>query len=194
MVEPDRVQPDSGKVMIVAERVHGVVGGIDDAVIVAVAFLHARLEHSYNRKAHAIDSYFLTDGLHTGKKFVFCFGADHNTMGVTEIVGFVEETAFVDAERPNILERGIHSKHLHVKSTRTILDQTLKFSRAGAMLCQSHHVTNQLNVVVGEANRHASLVSAGLLRSPARINSHSGRAERIPDVADRAPEAFAISQ
>ena len=51
--------------MIIAERVHGVVCRINYAIVIAVGFLHTRLEHAHNLKTGAIDANGFANGGNT---------------------------------------------------------------------------------------------------------------------------------
>src|ERR1700686_3336448 len=111
MVKARRVEPYAIEIMVVLEDIHGVVGNIDDAVVVVVALLHARGAYANYFKGHAIDADGLADCGHTGEKFVACFRRDDGIETVLHVIRVVEKTSLLDVEIPYVLDRRVEPHH-----------------------------------------------------------------------------------
>src|SRR6266700_1513016 len=114
---------------------------------------------------------------------------------MAQIVGFIEESAYINAQRPDVSHRGINAGSLKLESAIAILYvRSFHMSNARDVSGERNNVTHHLNVLVGETDSHARLVAARLLRSPARINTDRGCAERLPDILNGAHKSLAISK
>src|ERR1700751_4407146 len=100
MVKASRVKPHPVGVVVVLEDIHGVVGDIDDAVVVVVALLHAGRSYPNYFKRDAIDADGLADRGHTGKKLVACLRRDDGIETVLHVIRVVEKTSLLDVEIP----------------------------------------------------------------------------------------------
>src|ERR1700680_4671535 len=104
MVKARRVEPYAVEIMVVLQDIHGVVGDIDDAVVVVVALLHARGSYADYFKRDAVDADGLADCGHTREELVARFRRDHGIEPVLHVIGVVEKTALLDVEIPYVLD------------------------------------------------------------------------------------------
>ena len=180
--------------MVVLEHIHGVVGDVDDAVVVVVALLHARRAHADHFKRHAIDANRLADCGHAGEKLVPRFRGDDRIKSVLHVVGVVQKSSLIDVEIPNCLDRRVESHHRKRKRAIVVLDRGIFLQHADDMAAERNIVAQQFDVVVGEANLDAGLVASRLLRSASGKHSHGSRAETLKDGLDGLAEAVAVGE
>src|SRR5271169_2821651 len=194
MVKSGRVEPDSVEIVIVFDDIHRVVRNVDDAVVVVVAFLHARLSNADDFKSDSVDANGLADGGHAGKQFVARFGSEDGIKAVLQIVGVVEEAPFLEFEIPDVEHGGIEALHGKSEGTVLVLHGGIFLQHARNVTAEWNVVAQQFDVVVGEAHKHAGLVAASLLRGAAGEDAHGGGAEAFENILDGAPEAVAIGE
>src|SRR5579864_4556046 len=101
MVEASRVEPYPIEIVVVLEHIHGVIGDIDDAIVVIVALLHTRRANANDFKRDPIDADCFADGGHSGKKFVASFRRDDGIESVLHVVGIVKESSLLNVEVPD---------------------------------------------------------------------------------------------
>src|ERR1700687_5164629 len=111
MVKARRVEPYAVEIMVVLEDIHGVVGNIDDAVVVVVALLHARGSYPNYFKRHTIDADGLADCGHAREELVARFRGDHGIETMLHVIGVVEKTSLLDVEVPYVLDRWVKPHH-----------------------------------------------------------------------------------
>src|SRR5437016_1912029 len=87
------VNPYTVEVTRVLKVSHGAKGDVDDAVDIAVTFLHLGFENTDHLKTQAVDTYAVTEGKLPGEQFRFGLRADYSHAGPLQFVQVVEQPA-----------------------------------------------------------------------------------------------------
>src|ERR1700730_11133803 len=194
MVQACRVEPYAIEIMVVFEDIHGVVGNIDDAVVVVVALLHARRAYANYFKRDTINADGLADCGHAREELVTRFRRNDGIETVLHVIRVVEKTSLLDVEVPYVLNRWVETHHRKGKGAIIVLDGGIFLQHADDVAAEWNVFAQQFDIVVGQSNLDARLIASGLLGRAPRENSDGGGAEAFKDGLDRLAEAVAVGE
>ena len=110
------------------------------------------------------------------------------------LVGIVQEASFRDVEIPDRLNRRIEAHHGKGERAVVVLNSGILLGHAHHVTAERNVVAQELDIVTGEANRHACLISSGLLRRTAGEDANGGGPETLKNGLDCFAEAIAVGE
>ena len=110
------------------------------------------------------------------------------------IIGIVEKAPLRDVEIPYVLDGWVKPHHRKGERTIIVLNGGFFLQHAHYMAAERNIVAQQLDIVIGEANLHACLIAARLLRCSPGEDPHRGRSETLKDGLNSLSEAVAVGE